>query len=104
MWTRILGALSSFGAVGVALSGTAAYGTDKWVTWIAITGIAVTVFLNHLATVNVRDDLRNGRLEEITREAIEKMAKEKGFPLEIKVDPSQVQRPPEAPERRQYRG
>ena len=60
------------------------------VTVLGFLGMAISQLLNNADTQETKDvthqlnkDLRNGTFERLLREALEKLAKEEGFPLEV---------------------
>lgn len=84
-----------FGSLAVALIlGTQLFKGDlnngSVVTVLGMLGLAISQLLNNADTQETREkteqlnkDLRNGTFERLLREALDKLAKENGVPLEI---------------------
>lgn len=93
MSKTVLAALTSIIALGVALvvgvsiAGASESDTTPLVTTVlGFIGLAVTQILGNKATEEVRDDLRNGRIEKILRTALEKVAEDENTALTITRD------------------
>lgn len=83
---------SAIGGVAAALIGTQAFGSNQWVTYVALGGLAIATVLTHNTTEQVSKDLHNGTFEELLRAALKKIAEEDGTPLEIVQEPTEERR------------
>lgn len=79
---------SAIGGVAAALIGTQAFGSNQWVTYLALGGLAIATVLTHNSAEQVNKDLHNGTFEELLRAALKKIAEEDGTPLEIVQEPT----------------
>lgn len=86
-----LGAILSLVVVGASLAFgvaiTGADGTAPTVTTVlGFIGVIISQLLGNRASEDVKQDLRNGAFERLLREALDKLARENGTPLEVRND------------------
>jgi hypothetical protein len=81
---RFVAFISAFGGVAAALVTTQAFGTEPWVTYLALGGLAISQLLTHSSVDQVNKDLHNGTFEKLLKEALKALAKEEGVPLEVR--------------------
>lgn len=87
-YTALFAFLTLGGAFYLGVVHTGASATDPTVTMIlGFVGVIVTQLLGNKSVEDTKADLRNGRVEKLVREAIEKIAHENGTALSIQQDP-----------------
>lgn len=79
---------SAIGGVAAALIGTQAFGSNQWVTYVALFGLAIAQVLTHNTAEQVNRDLHNGTFEKLLRQALEQIAKDENTSLEIVHEPT----------------
>lgn len=81
---RIVALATSIGGVAAALLTTQAFGTEPWVTYLALGGMAISQLLTHSTVEQVNQDLHNGTFQKLLKDALKQLAKEEGVPLEVR--------------------
>ena len=81
---RVTAIVTSLGAAGTALLGSAAFSGNKCVTGLALALIALSQLVDNTTAEKVSESLHNGTFEKLIREALVKLAKDETVPqLEI---------------------